>query len=100
MSMYSESPGPKAASTNFHEVSWPYLLGNFCAQLEDLDNVCVSFIGTQPPASFKLSDIRKWFGSVPTYAADGVTSQFHPVSCLYLSVFTFLLSLTLDEDLW
>jgi hypothetical protein len=58
---------------NYHEVSWPYLLGNFCAQLEDLDNVCIAFIGTTAPASFNLSDVRKWFGSVPTYAADGVT---------------------------
>ena len=56
-----------------NEVSWPYLLGNFCAQLEDLDCVCIAFIGTTAPASFKLSDVRQWIGAVPTYAADGVT---------------------------
>lgn len=60
-------------TAGYHEVSFPYLLGNFCAQLEKVNQVCQFFIGTSVPNSLKLADVRTWLGALPTYADDGVT---------------------------
>jgi hypothetical protein len=60
-------------AAGFHEVSWGFLLGNFCAQLEKLDTVCVAFLGTSAPATLKLADVRAWIGAPTVYGPDGAT---------------------------
>lgn len=63
--------GAARQAAGFYEVSWGYAIASFCAQISSLNKTCVGFIGTSGPASYKLVDVRKWIGYLPTYDANG-----------------------------
>lgn len=64
--MSAVTPTDRLAA-GYHEVHFPYALASFCQSLETTVSGCIAFIGTNPPAGFKLTDIRTWVGSLPTY---------------------------------
>ncbi|MGI4814856.1 MAG: hypothetical protein ACRYGG_16200, partial [Janthinobacterium lividum] len=70
--MNAVTPTARLAA-GFHEVNWGYEVASFAASVSGLNSTCMGIIGTSAPASFKLTDVRKWIGSLPTFAADGIT---------------------------
>jgi hypothetical protein len=71
--MSAATPALRIAA-GFREISWGYALANFCASLSQINNTCIGFIGCSAPATFKLVDVRKWVGYLPTYNASGFAS--------------------------
>jgi hypothetical protein len=66
------TPAERIAA-GFYEVCWGYALATFAADLSGLNSTCMAIIGAFGPKTFKLTDVRKWIGALPTYAADGIT---------------------------
>ena len=82
--MTAVTPATRIAA-GFHEVNWGYDLAAFAASVSGISDTCIAVIGARPPASFKLVDVRKWIGMLPTYASDGVTPTAYGLGLLGIS---------------
>lgn len=53
----------------FGEVNFAHLIGTFCQKQEAIgqQGTCLEFLGTNQPATLKLTDIRTWVGFLPVY---------------------------------
>lgn len=56
---------------DFHEVSFGYLLANYCYQMTKNNNEMIGVMAIRGPATSKLYDLNIWVGQSPTYDDDG-----------------------------
>jgi hypothetical protein len=70
--MTANTPAARITA-GFYEVNWGYALAAFAADISGINSTCIAIVGTTGPASFKLVDVRKWIGALPTFGADNVT---------------------------
>jgi hypothetical protein len=61
-------------TAEYHEVNWGHVLAVFASRVSKLSNQCIAFIGTSAPKTFKLGDVRRWIGYLPTYGSTGAVS--------------------------
>lgn len=59
-------------TAGYHEVNWGYAMARFAAKVSKLANQCIAFIGTTAPKTYKLADVRKWVGFLPTFGIGAV----------------------------
>ena len=56
----------------YHEVSFGYELSRFAQEATLNGNITIGVIGTNKPASTKLSDLKRWIGLTPKFNEQGV----------------------------
>lgn len=66
--MSAVTPSTRIAA-GFFEVNFAHLLAGFAQKQEKVGQAgtCLVFIGTSQPSTFKLTDLRTWFGYLPLY---------------------------------
>lgn len=65
----SVSTSADRIAAGFGEVNFGHLLATFAQKQENVGQAgtCLVFIGTSQPKTFKLTDLRSWFGYLPIY---------------------------------
>jgi hypothetical protein len=65
MGVVADAAARQAAG--FYEANFPHLLAVFCQKQGETLGGCVTFIATNGPVSYRLSNTRDWVGYLPTY---------------------------------